>query len=215
MQGVTGRKSNNGLTLIEVIVVVAILVIIIAIGTINYTEQIKLKRYMTSVDKLMSMLERANSEGKAFGLPAENYFASGSSGTIEAGRNYTYRVSVITRGTEKSDKSEILENVNITFNFDLPPMNQSQVENFRGVLLVIAYQNDAGNFVDQVAIPISTYGAPHKPGAVDPVSDALRDNRNDKYEITISYKEPDGKDIRKDVIRIDKYLGTIDRVKVL
>jgi prepilin-type N-terminal cleavage/methylation domain-containing protein len=210
----SGNTKSKGLTLIEIIVVLFIITALFTIGIMNYSRQIAEKKYMTSVDKLMSMIERANSEGKAFGMPAENYNPANTSSAPAADDNHTYRVSVITQGIDKSHKSEILENVNLSFNFDFRVLNRNEIENFKGVLLVFSYLNDSGNYIDQVMIPISQYGAPYKPGSNDPISDALNNNRDEKYEIVMTYKLG-GKDVRRNRILIDKYLGTIEKIREL
>ena len=192
------HRRKRGFSLLELIFVIAILSILILIGTLNWRTAMKNKEFKTQFDNLVQQVKEAQIMAKAHGRGISDYSDSGAFTNDEVG---DYNVILTNHGANRTDKTNIYKNVTINFvNFQIKSMLETDLnDDFKGVALVFGVAGSAYNKM----LPFDANGVPVTPAGQTPPSP------NPIYEIEMFRKDSGGNYLNRGRIFIDGTTGAI------
>ncbi|MFP4496856.1 MAG: type IV pilin protein [Vulcanimicrobiota bacterium] len=131
-------KNKKGFSMIELMVALVILGILVGLFMMNYKQSVRRKEFDTTFDKVVALVKEAQAKGINYGKYPAGATDLGDSKTDSY---YCSKVLVI-HNRDALTKSEwrnvevILDDIQMRFNFQSPPLEESAFSNFQGVALL-------------------------------------------------------------------------------
>lgn len=198
-------KKNKGFTFIEIMVVLAIIAILVTIGTIYWSKQVRDKEFNAKFDEMVQQVSEAQALARSYGMDPTGYDSDGSfSNNVQ--QDYVGMLAV--KGLNKTPKFQEYNNVQINFtNFQITSMTESKFNSdFQGAAILYGTKSGSAYTFDKMLI-FGPNGAPLTPTGETAPSDTY-------YEIEMCRRDSGGNYIKCSRLRINSTTGAHEKIIV-
>ncbi|MCD4783952.1 MAG: prepilin-type N-terminal cleavage/methylation domain-containing protein [Candidatus Eremiobacteraeota bacterium] len=136
-------RKSHAFTIIELVVVIAIVAVIFTFGMAYYRKYTVQKRFQTDFDKLVGTLKEAQIQARAYGKDSENYAGTGSMLNGQQREKYLCRMVMKTSaGVAKYDRIDEFKDVKLFFQAGNAPMSDTRLlTQYEGVAVTFGCKN--------------------------------------------------------------------------
>jgi prepilin-type N-terminal cleavage/methylation domain-containing protein len=202
-------RRSRGFTILELVIVLVIMAILLAMGTLYWQKQMRDNQFRTQFNQLVEQIREAQVLARSYGVSPTGYNNSGATFDNTTTRDYTSFVAV--NGINITWKSNVYKNVRVSFNnFTIRPMTDDNLHNsFKGVALALGYLDTGspGKYFYDKMLPFDANGTPFCPQGETGVMTG-------EYEIEMSVIDSSGSVQKSGKIFIDSTTGAVRSVDV-